>query len=367
MKVHPIKLLMLTVSLSTQEHDGADILLQLAQNSDLTLTDSRFAHPRKPKQSSDVVTSLNTVHPMSMTSSQSEIVNKMKENEEVRNFQENVLAKFKANVKVSQDTSPMQNSPTHTAEEVVELAPEASPTIAVTCATDSETENLAKNDNESHDSDEEKDTEDEDRENLTHFKTWGTPPKREKPRSRVRKVILTGLPASTDLTLVQSLISGGAIDTYTLSPIGHTAYVTFASGDACDKFYEKHPNGIDFKHEGKSYTSFVDRSKDVDVISGMLQGYLDCGATRCVRAVNVDEDWGMRALHRVAEGQKKSRKVEKIIDSFRNGVRTVVFRFTSVSDAVAFRGGLLRGVDWEGVRVEFDKDPCELATGVHME
>ena len=152
-----------------------------------------------------------------------------------------------------------------------------------------------------------------------------------------------------------------------LSANGKTAYVTFTSGDACDKFYAKYPNGIAFKYEGKSYTVFVDKSNDVDVISGVLQGHLDCGATRCVRIAGVDEDWGMKALSRVAEGPKGRRKVENILDSFRYGVRTVVFRFTSIADAVACRAGLMRSLDFEDCSVEFTKDPCGLAEGVHMD
>jgi hypothetical protein len=60
--------------------------------------------------------------------------------------------------------------------------------------------------------------------------------------------------------------------------------------------------------------------KDVDVISGMLQGYVDCGASRCVRAVGADEDWGMGALKKLAEGKNRKGKVENITDVYRNGV-----------------------------------------------
>jgi hypothetical protein len=177
--------------------------------------------------------------------------------------------------------------------------------------------------------------EDKDRENTQRFKSWEIPTAPDKLRksaktfsvslslkfctgSRVRKVILTGLPAGSDLTMVQSLISGGVIDNYNISPAGSTAYVTFTSGDACDKFHDKYPNGITFKHRGKAHTVFVDKSKDVDVVSDMLQGYLDCGASRCVRAVGADEDWGMGALYKLAYG--KSRKVEAVIDTLRNNV-----------------------------------------------
>lgn len=306
--------------------------------------------------------------------SRNQFIGRISETEEVKNFQDKILASFKArfrnNQGIGETTTPPSNhinrdeARDSVSVEVDEPVAAESPTIAVTCATDSQTGDPVPG---SIETDVDVGEELENREHMIHFKSWGTPPARGKPRSRVRKVILTGLPASTDLTLVQSLISGGAIDTYSLSPVGHTAYVTFTTGDACDAFYDRYPNGIAFKNEGKSYTAFVDKAKEVDVVSGMLQGHLDCGATRCVRAVNVDEDWGMRALHRLAEGVKKNRKVEKIIDSFANGVRSVVFRFTSISDAVALRAALRRSVEWEDVRVEFVRDPCEMASGVHME
>jgi hypothetical protein len=98
------------------------------------------------------------------------------------------------------------------------------------------------------------------------------------------------------------------------------AYVRFTSGDACDTYCAKYPNGLKFKYKGRSYTIFVEKCKDVDVISGMLQGYIDCGASRCVRAIGADEDWGMGALKKLAEGKSRKRKVENITDVYRNGV-----------------------------------------------
>lgn len=78
-----------------------------------------------------------------------------------------------------------------------------------------------------------------------------------------------------------------------------------------------------FKNKGRSHTVFVNKCKDVDVISGMLQAYIDCGATRCVRAIGADEDWGMGALKKLAEGKSRQGKVENITDVYRNGVSRV--------------------------------------------
>jgi hypothetical protein len=135
--------------------------------------------------------------------------------------------------------------------------------------------------------------------------------------------MLSSLPADADLTLIQSLIHGGAIDDMVLMGASGVAYVRFTSGDACDTYCAKYPNGLVFKYRGRSHTLFVDKCKDVDVISGMLQGYIDCGASRCVRAIGADEDWGMGALKKLAEGKSRKGKVENITDVYRNGVSRI--------------------------------------------
>lgn len=179
-----------------------------------------------------------------------------------------------------------------------------------------------------------------DRENATHFTGWGTPEARTNARksfqflpslpisdtdhraaAKGRKVVLRGLPVSADLTFVQSLIYGGAIDTFVLGVNG-SASVTFATADACDDYCAKYPNGMQFRYKGKSYVVYVDKGQGVDVVSGMLRGHLECGASRCVRATGADEDWGMKALIKLAEGRTRVGKVEHIGDVWRNQVCT---------------------------------------------
>lgn len=160
----------------------------------------------------------------------------------------------------------------------------------------------------------------EDRKHAAVFKSWGTPMKRDKAASQIRKIVLSQLPPKADFTLVQSLIHGGAIEDMVLSPSGTTAQVRLTTADACDRYFDKYPNGLQFKLKGKAHLVFVDKGKDVDVISGMLEGYLGAGATRVVQASDADEDWSMRALSKIAEGKNGRRKVESIVDSFRDEV-----------------------------------------------
>lgn len=103
-----------------------------------------------------------------------------------------------------------------------------------------------------------------------------------------------------------------------------TAHIIFVSADACDKFYDKYPNGIDLRHQSKQHAIMVEKGKNVDVISGMMQGYLECGATRVVKVSLVDDDWGIVALHKLAEGKQKVRQVEAVVDMYRNDVRGIL-------------------------------------------
>ena len=158
------------------------------------------------------------------------------------------------------------------------------------------------------------------REHLKVFKSWGTPEPRSRPTARVRKIILSNLPADSDLTLVQSLVHGGAIESFNLTPNKTSAYVIFVNPDACDAFFNRYPNGIVFKNPRtrRSHVVYVGKGQDVDVMSSVLQAYLDCQASRVVRATGADEDWGMRALYKLAES--KNRRVETIVDTYRDKV-----------------------------------------------
>ncbi|KAK6387032.1 hypothetical protein LTS17_000297 [Exophiala oligosperma] len=210
----------------------------------------------------------------------------------------------------------------------------------------------------------------QERENLTHFKSWGNPTARNQPSARVRKIILTGLPPKTDLTVVQSLIHGGAVEHMGLSPPSPetrtlTAHVTFVSADACDRFFDKYPNGIDLRHQSKQCPITVEKGTTADVLSGMMQGYLECGATRVLQVSLVDDDWGIVALHKLAEGKQKVRQVEAVVDMYHNENRTVTFRFASITHAVQFKGVLIRSHDFEGCPVAFALDPCSIATDFH--
>ena len=92
-----------------------------------------------------------------------------------------------------------------------------------------------------------------------------------------------------------------------------SASVVFQHAEHCLKYYDATSNGLVYKEaDGKEQVCFVELGKDVDVVGGLMRGYIEKGITRCVRAVGVDEDWGMPALFKMAG--RKGRKVEHIVD-----------------------------------------------------
>ncbi|SLM39924.1 hypothetical protein LPUS_10587 [Lasallia pustulata] len=202
-------------------------------------------------------------------------------------------------------------------------------------------------------------------EDVLFFKSWPKSDDERRPAARIRKVIITNLPPQSTANFVQSLVFGGPIEQINMAAT--SASVVFVDADDTKKYYDATANGLVYKKEGdKEHFVFVELAKDVDVVGGLLQEMIDKSVTRCVKAVGVDEDWGMPALWKMAE--RKGRKVENILGGVNDGgVRTVTFRFCNMLDARAFIGVLQRDEEWEHCNIVFAADPCEQATGVHFD
>ncbi|CAD6570474.1 MAG: hypothetical protein ASARMPREDX12_003640 [Alectoria sarmentosa] len=215
-------------------------------------------------------------------------------------------------------------------------------------------------------------SESEDIEHKTFFNAWPKLEGRSRPAAaKTRKVIIKDLPRGSTNTFVASLVYGGPIEEIRIrsSPAGDlSAAIRFMDAGDCTKYYHETSNGLVCKKDAKGgeLVLFVELSKDVDVVGGMLQGWIDSGVTRCVRAVGVEAEWGMDGLVKVAE--RKNRKVEKIVDGQNaGGARSVVFRFCKVEDAVQFKAALSRDEEWEHCNIHYAADPCATATEVQLE
>lgn len=77
---------------------------------------------------------------------------------------------------------------------------------------------------------------------------------------------------------------------------------------------------------GRKAVVFVDKWKDVDVVSSRLQESLRLGATRVVRGVGVDLGLNMQSLATLAEERKF--RLENIIDVF-DGITVSYLSITS--------------------------------------
>lgn len=201
------------------------------------------------------------------------------------------------------------------------------------------------------------------------------------PAARIRKVIIHNLPLGSTANFVQSLVFGGPIEQITLA--SSSAAVVFVDADDTRKYYDATANGLVYKKEGdEEHFVLVELAKDVDVVGGLLREMIEKSATRCVKAIGVEEDWGMPALWKMAE--RKGRKVENIVEGVNAGgvslslhprirggeenrkeysliqkpqSRTVTFRFCNMLDARAFIGVLQRDEEWEHCNMLFAPDP----------
>ena len=93
-----------------------------------------------------------------------------------------------------------------------------------------------------------------------------------------------------------------------------SASVRFVHAEHCKLYYDQTANGIVYKKDinNRELVVFVELAKDVDIVGGMLQVWIEQGATRCVRAVGVEKDWTIYGLKKLAE--RKGRKLEGVTD-----------------------------------------------------
>ncbi|KAL8944211.1 MAG: hypothetical protein Q9211_000680 [Gyalolechia sp. 1 TL-2023] len=192
-------------------------------------------------------------------------------------------------------------------------------------------------------------------EGALYFKAW---PKGEERASRSaakhRKIVLTGLPRNSSPTFVASLVYGGPLESIAVGPTH--AFVTFLRAEDAMVYYDATGNGLLYKKDGIEYVILTELGKDVDPASGVLREWTEKEFTRCVRAVGVDKEWSMESLHETAA--RKGRKVEKIIDGANvNKMRSVIFRFCEIGDAVKFKQKLNRAEEWEDCNVHYASDP----------
>lgn len=113
-----------------------------------------------------------------------------------------------------------------------------------------------------------------------------------------------------------SLIWGGPVESLEFTPGNTFAMVKFMKPTDCAAFYEGTANGIQLTESrddgGLGNVVWVEPDEGVFSINEQLESLIKNMATRVVRAVGVDSDWGMPALFKIAS--EHNRVVEDIVD-----------------------------------------------------
>ena len=91
-----------------------------------------------------------------------------------------------------------------------------------------------------------------------------------------------------------------------------TAAVMFLNPEDCARYNTATANGIVYGKDkaGRELVAFTEMSKDVNVIGGLLKGFIEAGVTRCIKCIGVEEDVSITTLTKMAE--RKNRKLEGI-------------------------------------------------------
>ena len=124
---------------------------------------------------------------------------------------------------------------------------------------------------------------------------------------------------------MSTLVWGGDIEHIDYVEGASSAKVRFVSAEACQSYFDKTANGIKYPPGaaiGKAV--WVELATEVEPLSGnLLEAVERREATRCIRAIGVDEDWSIAALTRLAEGAKRDVRVLRVVDEPPNGPRKV--------------------------------------------
>lgn len=201
-----------------------------------------------------------------------------------------------------------------------------------------------------------------------------------------RTCILKGVSGLTSINQLQALIWGGRIESISMPEAGSDfALVRFLTPEACQKYYEATENGIEVAGDKKGVV-FVERTAGPNSINDVIRNCIEGDATRCVRAVGVDEDWSDMALMKLARGKGQTKRE---VDRIKRGKtpkgvslpvtphitrghtlmliqhNLVEFRFANIYHALGFKRQLTDDDDFQPCTIGYAPDPCETARGVH--
>lgn len=132
-----------------------------------------------------------------------------------------------------------------------------------------------------------------------------------------RTVILKGVGHVTNINQLQSLVWGGRLESIHLPEPGkESAMVKFLTPEGCQRYFDATENGIEIPGDKTKSLIFVERNSAPNSINDVLRNCTEGDATRCVRALDADDDWSDMVLLKLARGQGK---VKREIDRIKRG------------------------------------------------
>ncbi|KAF2734781.1 hypothetical protein EJ04DRAFT_563923 [Polyplosphaeria fusca] len=202
---------------------------------------------------------------------------------------------------------------------------------------------------------------------MENATAWPSQEKRESTPG-CRTVLLKGVLGLT-IHEVQALVWGGRIAEIKLDTNKGSAMVKFLTAEGCQKYFSSTANGIaaTFK-SGKKIVVFVESLGIPTSVNDVLKNCAESNASRCILVADVDEDWILEGLEKLARGLGRAKRDVDIVKQFKRNSRNFVeFRFADIVQALSFKRLLQAEEEFEHCQITFGKDPCETANGVHIE
>ncbi|KAF1917353.1 hypothetical protein BDU57DRAFT_447076 [Ampelomyces quisqualis] len=204
------------------------------------------------------------------------------------------------------------------------------------------------------------------KDSVSNSKGWPTQEKRESPPA-YRSCILKGVSSVKSINQLQALVWGGRLESVQLpAPGSDFAVVRFLTPEACDKYFKATENGIEIQGDKKSFV-FVEKLPGPTSINDVMRNCIEGDASRCVRALDAEEDWSDMLLMKLARGKGAAKRdVDRIKQGkTARGRYYIEFRFGTIYHALNFKRELHEDPDWEPCTISYATDPCETAQSVH--
>lgn len=99
-------------------------------------------------------------------------------------------------------------------------------------------------------------------------------------------------------------------------PGSEHALVKFLTPEACQAYLDTTENGIVIQGDSKKTVIFVEKRLEPDSINDVIDNCIKGDVSRCVRAIDADDDWSDGALLQLARGKQR---IKRDVDRIKQG------------------------------------------------